>query len=372
MLPQVLRQRTLPPVALTFSDIHSVTGTPASARAALAAAGRAESWGVVATSYHAVSSASRLSASNSDWSGYSRVCEAEGVSPLPVTVSKMLSWWCERVIGRRLKSSSLPTATSRVLSHASLLGQECASAKTIRLECERFCETFPCEVRSAAPTLGVTDGLDTATEFASSRAASSLFFRMMTALLLVSQALYCRPSALLEGRLRRSHVSYLPPCSSAQGGLVISLLLPKRRKNKVDRRLDSHPIPSGPAVLALLTLMDSLGLLQPDAPPDAIVFPDIDPVSDRVMARVLTVRRSTELLRQHVFVPAGILGGASLTLRSIRSGSSTDAAISGIPNEDRLAQGGWRSAAGAATYLDRCFALLSQPASLKSSGQQPP
>jgi hypothetical protein len=213
-------------------------------------------------------------------------------------------------------------------------------------------------VQPAAPPLGTANGLDEAIAFASARAPTWLFFRVMTALLMVSKSLYCRPTALL--RLRRRDISYMPPSASAQGGLVLSLLLPKKRKDRVDLRLDSHPIPMGPTVLALLGLLEALGLLTPEAPLDGAVFPDVDTNTDAIRHPFMTVNRSTDVLRQQVFIPAGIPNGARLTLRSIRSGSSTDAAISGVSDKDRLAQGGWKSAAGAATYLDRAFALLSQ------------
>ena len=67
----------------------------------------------------------------------------------------------------------------------------------------------------------------------------------------------------------------------------------------------------------------------------------------------LQVQRATTLMRKHVYIPAGLSGGDLFSLRSIRSGASTDAAIAGVAAADRLAQGG--RAAGAATYLDRCL-----------------
>ena len=177
----------------------------------------------------------------------------------------------------------------------------------------------------------------------------------MSSLLHVSKALYCRPSALLGGRLRRQHIAYMPPSSSAQGGLIVSLLLPKKRKDRVDWRLDSHPIPTGPAALALVSLLDALGLLACDAPADSVVFPDVDPDTDTLRSppMALRVQRATTLMRKHVYIPAGLSGGDLFSLRSIRSGASTDAAIAGVAAADRLAQGG--RAAGAATYLDRCL-----------------
>jgi hypothetical protein len=286
------------------------------------------------------------------------------VEPTPITVPKLLAFWCERTLGRRLKSSSLKSITSGIITHAFLLGSPTSPevAALISTERRRFCETFPCEVRSAAPILGVADGLDVAIAYAEARADSSLFFREMSALLQVSKELYNRPTALLGGRLRRNHISYLPPSASARGGVVVSLLLPKKVKDRVDHRINSHPIPSGPAVLSLLSLMDSLQLLARGASPEAVIFPRIDPVTNAVAAPTLSVAQANAYLRSQVFVPAGLANGAHLTLRSIRSGSSTDALIGGASEPEVLAQGGWRSAGGAATYLDYCFARLSSPA----------
>jgi hypothetical protein len=251
-----------------------------------------------------------------------------------------------------------------VVTYARLAGSLTPDAvvrEEIARERRQLCETFPCEVRAAAPPLGVVDGLDVAIAYADARAGASPFFRAMAALLHVSKALYCRPSAVLAGRLRRCHVAYVPPGPSAQGGLVLNLVLPKMRKDCVDYRLDSHAIPSGPAVLALVSHLDALGLLAPGAPAEGVVFPDIDPLSGECRSRPLAVRRATGLLRRYVFGPAGLPNGDLFTLRSIRSGSSTDAAIAGVTTSDRIAQGGWKSAAGAETYLDHCLALLSQP-----------
>ena len=292
------------------------------------------------------------------------MCEAERVDPLPLTPAKLLACWSERVVGRGLKSSALQSITSRVVTYARLAGSLTPDAvvrEEIARERRQLCETFPCEVRAAAPPLGVVDGLDVAIAYADARAGASPFFRAMAALLHVSKALYCRPSAVLAGRLRRCHVAYVPPGPSAQGGLVLNLVLPKMRKDCVDYRLDSHAIPSGPAVLALVSHLDALGLLAPGAPAEGVVFPDIDPLSGECRSRPLAVRRATGLLRRYVFGPAGLPNGDLFTLRSIRSGSSTDAAIAGVTTSDRIAQGGWKSAAGAETYLDHCLALLSQP-----------
>ena len=110
-----------------------------------------------------------------------------------------------------------------------------------------------------------------------------------------------------------------------------------------------------------MSLFDSLGLLAPGAPADGIFFPEIDPGSNTIVNASLTVDKARTILRRHVLVPAGLPNGAKMTLRSIRSVSSTDAAISGVADPDRLAQGGWKSSAGAASYLDRALAMLSRP-----------
>jgi hypothetical protein len=300
---------------------------------------------------------------SSEWNSCSAACSASGVHGLPVTLEKILACWHYRVIEKKLKSSALQSVTSRILTHAALLGHPTppATVEAINAERVRFCNTFPCEVRALAPALSSLNGLDTAIAFAEARTGASLFFRSMYAALQLSKVLYCRPTALLSGRLRKCHCMYLPPSATSQGGLVLNLLMPKRRKDRTDRRLDSHPIPTGPAVLALVSLLDSLGLLRRDAPADGIAFPDIDPLTDAIRAPRMPVKRSTEVLRSHVFIPAGIPNGGAFTLRGIRSGSSTDATISGVSDQDRNAQGGWKSAAGSRTYLDRALAMLSQP-----------
>ena len=364
-LPQVLAQRVFRPPALTFAGIHSIMGEPPAARAALQAARATPrpSWSAVGAAYRVARTSSGLASSDSAWNGYRRVCETDGVDPLPVTLPKLLACWSERVIGRGLKSSALRSITSRITTHAALAGSPVpqALAADIGRDLRQFRETFPNEVRSLAPPLGAADGLDVAIAYADTRAGSSLFYRIMSALLHVSKALYCRPSALLNGRLRRRHISYLPPTATTRGGLVINLILPKKRKDRVDLRLDSHPIPTGPAVLALVSLLDALGLLAHDAPADGIVFPDVDPAANALRSPLtgLPVRRATDLMREHVYVPAGLKGGSLFSLRSIRSGASTDAAIAGVTRADRLAQGGWATAEGAATYLDSCLVVLS-------------
>lgn len=366
-LPQVLALRSSPPPSLTFADIHKITGEPKAARAAIEAAEQSASWIDVGAAYYEARTSSVLADSSSAWRGYCRTCEADGLEPTPVTLSKMLACWTERVVGRHLKSSALKSVTSRILTHAQTAGHPTppAVAKAIRRELVGFCTTFPCEVRAAAPPLGIADGLDTVIAYASERAADSLFFRCMAALLHMSQALYCRPTAIINGRLRRRDVLYLPSSATVQGGIVVSLKLPKRRKDRVDDRLDAHPIPTGPAVLAILSWLAALDMLSAEAPPEGIIFPDIDPETDKIRAPSLSVKRASAVLRRYVFSPAGIPNGRRVTLRSIRSGSSTDAAIAGVPDSDRCAQGGWRNTAGAKTYLDRALAVLSLPSSTR-------
>jgi hypothetical protein len=132
---------------------------------------------------------------------------------------------------------------------------------------------------------------------------------------------------------------------------------------QADLRDESFPIPTGPATRAILSLLDTLDAVSTDASPDTILFPDICPQSDTIRGAAMSVERANYLLRRFVFVPAGILGGERLTLRSIRSGASTDAAASGVATEDRLAQGGWELVAGAKPYLDRSI--------IKLTGQAP-
>jgi hypothetical protein len=304
-----------------------------------------------------------LKATLSPWNTFLRLCASCGLQPLPVTTTAIAALWSQRIIGRSLKSSGLQSLTSRILTHARLLGHPADTATLAEIAdlLPNFCKTFPCGVKSAAPPFGVIHGLDDAIAYATARAGSSLFYRLMAALLLLEQALYCRPTALLEGNLRRRHLTFMPPSSARQGGLVANLMLPKPRKGSADSRLDSHPVPIGPAVQALLSLMDSLDLLRPDADPNAIIFPEVDPKTDRTVGPALSVKRSTALLRRFVFTPAGISLGDQLTLRSIRSGASTDAHIAGASTTARLAQGGWGTEVGASTYLDLSLAALSAP-----------
>ena len=277
----------------------------------------------------------------------------------------MTAFWAQRVIGRGLKSSGLQSLSSRVFTHARLLGHPADGATLSELArlLPDFRKAFPCGIKPAAPPLGSIHGLDVAIDYATVRAPSSLFFRSMSALLQLEKALYCRPTALLEGNLRRNHLSFLPATATYRGGLVANLLLPKRRKGWSDARIDSHAVPMGPAVVALLSLMDSLGLLQPGADREAVIFPEVDPKSETIVGALLSNRRATELLRRYVFTPAGIPLSDQLTLRSIRSGASTDAHIGGVPTPGRLAQGGWETEKGASTYLDLALAALTSPSS---------
>jgi predicted RecA/RadA family phage recombinase len=227
-----------------------------------------------------------------------------------------------------------------------------------------FCVSFPCEVSAAAPPLGKSDGrLNATIAYAEQRTHHSLFFKGVFALLSLASALYPRSTGLLNGHLRLQHLLFQPPTDTARGGLVVRLILPKKNKRTIDLRHDSHPVPMGPVVTAVLAFLHARGLVVPGAPPDAVIFPDIHPTSDVEIAPALTVHRSTYILRRYVFIPSGVQGGHLLTLRStsIRYGASTDAAIAGVREEDRLATGGWRSTAGARPYLDRTVATLLSP-----------
>ena len=364
-LRQLLPTRANPPPPMTYQDLHAAKGTPPAARAALAAARSTASWRAVAAAFQAADTEHRLAASASEWRSYVATCEADGAEPLPLSIVSVLAWWHHRVVGNHLKSSALPSVTSRLLSYVALQGMPVSRtlADGIWLELRRFRAAFPCEVAPAAPPLGdAGDGrLSAALAFAESRASTSLLYRLLHTLLVVSQALYCRPTALLDGNLHRDHILSVPASPVAPGGLVLRLLLPQREKTKGDMRRDSFPIPTGPATRALLALLGALGLLVDDAQTDAIVFPDIDPRRDCIRGPALSVERATDLLRRHVFIPAGLPAGNRLTLRSIRSGASTDAAARGISSSDRLAQGGWASEAGAKTYLDRGIMMLAGP-----------
>lgn len=361
-LPQMLDLRANPPPQLTFRELHRAKGTPPVARAVLVAQQAAASWLDIARVFQSATQHRRLADSASEWRSYLAMCESDGVPPLPVSLVKVIGWWAFRVLGRSRKSSALRPVTSRLLTHAALLGSPVPSAvaEDIWDSLPRFCASFPCEVSSAAPPLGdAGDGrLSSAIEFAASRATHSVLYRGLLTLLLTAQALYCRPTAVLEGNLRRGQIASVPASQASPGGLVLRLLLPKTNKGRVDRRLDSFPIPTGPATIAILSWLRTVEHLWPDVTPQDAVFPDLDPVRDALRGPSLTVDRANTLLRRHVFIPSGIGGAARVTLRSIRSGASTDAAASGTSDPDRLAQGGWASAGGARTYLDRVIRVL--------------
>jgi hypothetical protein len=306
----------------------------------------------------------RLRHSRSEWRSFLAMCDSDGIAPTPITLDMVVAWWAARVLGRNLKSSALRSVTSRLLTHAALLGSPVPAqvVDSIWNTLPHFCASFPCEVSSAAPPLGdAGDGrLSTAITFASSRAQQSLLYRGLATLLLTAQALYCRPSAVLNGNLLRGQIASIPASIAAgsPGGLVLRLVLPKPEKGRADRRSDSFPIPNGPATAAILSWLDTVAHVHPCTSSDDPVFPDLDPASDSLRGPAMSVKRATLLLRRHVFIPAGIPGGHRLTLRSIRSGASTDAAAAGVADPDRIAQGGWASTHGARPYLDRVIRVL--------------
>jgi hypothetical protein len=129
-------------------------------------------------------------------------------------------------------------------------------------ELSRFFEAFPCEVVEAASPLGdASDGwLSTTTSVAVARAESSVFLLLLHDFLLTSEAVYCNPMTLLEGHLRRGHILAIPKSAAARGGVILRLLPPKRSKQCVVLRLNSHPIPTCAAtrVLLLLTALRQL------------------------------------------------------------------------------------------------------------------
>ena len=366
-LPSLTSTLARPHPTLTFSDIHAIRGAPHAAAPPMEVMRAGASWGDVGAAF---ATAWREGIAMSDnmryaWSAYERVCRADCVDPLPVTKRKLIGMWCERVLGNGLKSSGLKTITSRVMTRAGLLGHVVPEdVKTeIGAELEQFCKTYPCEVSSAAPALGAYDGrLSRVIQYAEDRADGSLFFKEMAAILHLSAVLYPRPSALLEGHLRLNHLLLQPPDPPrSRGGLVVRLLLPKSNKKTVDERRDSHPVPMGPAVISVLSFLQARGLLQQGAPSDAIIFPEIDPSNDSIINAALSVDRSTVLLRRHVFIPSGIDDAHHITLRSIRYGGRTDAAVAGVPEPQALAQGGWNSASGAKPYLNHSIATLMSP-----------
>lgn len=364
-LAQSMAERRRP---MTFRDLHAIRGAPAAANAALAARGGGASWAAVTDSYLEARCISQRDspALRYAWAAYERACHESDTPVTPVTLQSLTAMWLQRVVGQGRKSSALASYTSRVLTRAKLMGHEVHDRESASIwsALSSFCEDFPCEVSSAAPPLGTADGrLTQVLAFSEQQSGVSLFYLEMHALLHLATVLYPRSSGLLDGHLRLRHLLFQTPSPSRVGGLVVQLVLPKKNKRTVDIRHDSHPVPMGPAVIAVLTLLRALGLLQASASPEAVVFPGIDPTSGRITAPYLSVDHSTLLLRRHtgIFIPSGVAGAQYLTLRSIRYGSSTDAAISGVSEPDRMAQGGWHSQRGANTYVSRSAAILASP-----------
>ena len=120
----------------------------------------------------------------------------------------------------------------------------------------------------------------------------------------------------------------------------------------VPRSRNGLTIPTGPATIPLLSRLRTVEHLWPDVTSqDAVV----DTVRDTLR---LTVVLAKSMLRRRIFIPSGSGGATRATLRSIRSGSSTNTAASGTSDADRLAEGGWASARGARTYLERAIRFL--------------
>ena len=109
-LPNLIDAISSPRPALTYSDIHHITGEPPAARATLKAASEGHSWLAVGAAYQ------------------------------------------QTTIGAALHSSS------------TLLGHPTppATVEAINAKRVRFCNAFPCEVRALAPALSSLNGLDTA------------------------------------------------------------------------------------------------------------------------------------------------------------------------------------------------------------------
>ncbi len=87
----------------------------------------------------------------------------------------------------------------------------------------------------------------------------------MAALLLLEQVLCC--TARVQPTPTPPHIHATSRYCTRQGGLVANIVLPKPRKGSADSRLDIHPVTIEPAVQAMsvMSLMDSLDLLRPDA-----------------------------------------------------------------------------------------------------------
>jgi hypothetical protein len=367
VLPSLSTTIACPPAPTRWDEIHRTRGAPPAATAAIIARAGGASWMAVGDVYRAArhSAAADAATLRHAWTAYERACYADGTPPLPVTLRSITAMWFERVLGHGRKSSGLQSLTSRIFTRAGLLGREVAPEvqDAIWEELTRFRVDFPCQVSAAAPPLGRSDGrLDQAIAYVEQRAPNSLFFKEMLALLRTAGELYPRANGLLEGRLLLGHLLFQPPGPHARGGLVVRLILPKKNKHTVDLRRDSHPIPMGPTVTAVLSFLEALGLLSEGASREACVFPDIDPRTDAIRGPALTVTRSSYLLRRYVFVPAGLLGGHLLTLRSIRYGASTDAVMAGVPEPIRLATGGWGTQQGSKPYVDLSVATLLSPA----------
>ena len=369
-LPSLDMVVACPPRPLGYRDLHAIRGTPAAVITAELARNRGASWSRVVDAY---AESRHIAARDSAplryaWTAYTRACDEDGVPPIPVTQRSIMAMWFFRVMGLGRKSSALASYTSRVLRRAALLGHEVDTQTTTTIweALGRFCEDFPCEVSTAAPPLGAADGrLPRVTEFAAQMAHTNLFYLEMHALLLLATELYPRASSLLDGHLRLQHILFQPPTPRRQGGLVVRLILPKMNKRTSDIRHDNYPVPMGPSVLVILSYLQALGLLDPAARPDAIVFPELDPANGTIVAPALSVTRSTDLLRRHIYNPSGVEGSGLLTLRSIRYGSSIDAAMSGVPEPERMAQGGWSSRSGASAYVIRSFAVLGSPSTTR-------
>lgn len=229
------------------------------------------------------------------------MCDPDGIAPIPISLDKVVAWWAARVLGRNLKSSALRSVTSRLLTHVALLGSPVPAQVVASIwdTLPHVCASFPCEVSSAAPPLGdAGDGrLSTAIEFASARAEQSLLYRGLATLLLTAQALYCRPSAVLNGNLLRGQIASIPASAAtgSLGGLVFRLVLPKPEKGHADMRTDSFPIPNGPATAAIPSWRSTIAHLHPRTSPGDPVFPDLDPVSDNIRGPAMSVKRATAL-----------------------------------------------------------------------------
>jgi len=114
----------------------------------------------VAQAFRSSSKARRLADSDAEWRGYLMACAADGTSPLPITLDSVEAWWAYRVIGCGLKSAALKSATSRLLTHAVLLGYKASTSVigAVREEHIRCRAGFPCEVLSGQHRFGQPHG----------------------------------------------------------------------------------------------------------------------------------------------------------------------------------------------------------------------